>query len=409
MIHHFLSELWATLLALSPALLFGLLLAGLLHVYLPKRWIRQRLQRSNLASSARAALIGVPMPLCSCGVLPTAIALHRDGASKGATTAFLISTPQTGVDSILVSASFLGWPFALFKVVAAFVTGLFGGALVNRFEPAEEVAEQAWPIETDDSGKGGIVEALRYALFDLLASIDLWIIAGVVIAAAIATLVPDDLFAAQPWSQGLAGMLLMLAIALPLYICTTGSVPIAASLVAAGMPAGAALVFLMAGPATNIATIGALYRALGVRVLSAYLATVVIMSIAFGLGFQWLISEDIAATAHHHHTEPTLMAKLATLLLLALLLFLIVRRLLPRAAVEADASSEPDQEALTLKVSGMSCQHCVGNVRDALEALPGVTRAEPDLAAGEVHVVGSGLDRDLLAESIRSAGYQVGE
>ncbi len=127
----FLLNLWQVFLDLSPSLLLGLLLAGMLHVYLPKGLIHRGMSRPNLTSALRASLVGVPMPLCSCGVVPAALALKNEGASKGATTSFLISTPQTGVDSLLVSASFLGWPFALFKLAAAFLTGLIGGSLVN--------------------------------------------------------------------------------------------------------------------------------------------------------------------------------------------------------------------------------------------------------------------------------------
>ena len=132
MIETYFSALWTILLDLSPALLAGLLLAGVLRVYFPDGLVRAHLSQATLGSAIRAALIGVPMPLCSCGVVPTAIGLRNQGASRGATTSFLISTPQTGVDSVLVSAAFLGWPFALFKVVAAFATGVAGGWLVNR-------------------------------------------------------------------------------------------------------------------------------------------------------------------------------------------------------------------------------------------------------------------------------------
>lgn len=147
MIERYWFELWQILLELSPSLLFGLLIAGFIHVYLPAGFIHRRLHRPDMASVAKAALIGVPLPLCSCGVIPTALGLRKEGASPGATTSFMISTPQTGVDSILVSAAFLGWPFALFKLVAAFMTGLIGGALVNRLVPLQtsSSAQQSSP------------------------------------------------------------------------------------------------------------------------------------------------------------------------------------------------------------------------------------------------------------------------
>ena len=218
MFESYFHEIWQVMLDLSPSLLFGLFIAGLMHVYLPKGFVRRGLNRPDMRSAARASLIGIPLPLCSCGVIPTALGLRNEGASKGATTAFMISTPQTGVDSLLVSASFLGWPFALFKLAAAFVTGLIGGALVNRFtEPDEEGGEESG---TDDGeqGAGGMKSVLRYGLFDLLAAIDLWILAGVLVAALITTFIPTDYLAAQTWTRGIGGMLLVLAISIG-YVC----------------------------------------------------------------------------------------------------------------------------------------------------------------------------------------------
>ncbi len=261
----YLAATWQILLELSPSLLAGLFIAGLMHVYLPTGYVHRGLSSPDLRSVMRASLIGVPLPLCSCGVIPAAIGLRNEGASKGAATAFMISTPQTGVDSILVSASFLGWPFALFKLGRRSSPGWSGGALVNRLTEPDPAPAAKSPGADGSRRALGMPGVLRYALFDLLGAIDLWLIAGILVAALISVLVPPDFFAGQPWSQGLVGMLLVLAISLPLYVCTTASVPIAASLIAAGMPAGSALVFLMAGPATNVATIGAVYRTLGGR------------------------------------------------------------------------------------------------------------------------------------------------
>jgi len=409
MVSQYLNELWQVLLDLSPALLAGLLLAGVLKVFLPHGLVRTHLSRPNLGSVIRAALIGVPMPLCSCGVVPTAIGLRNQGASQGATTSFLISTPQTGVDSVLVSAAFLGWPFALFKVAAAFATGIFGGLLVNRFSrPDAEADASAEQGEDEEAAAGGRLNAvLRYAVFDLLAAIDLWLLGGILVAAAISTAVPPDYFVGAAWSQGLVGMLIVLAVALPLYVCTTGSVPIAASLIASGMPAGSALVFLMAGPATNVATIGAVYRRLGLRVLSLYLGTVVVSSIGLGLAFDFVLGDITTASLAHEHAEASWWQGASALLLIALLLFLSGRRLLRR--LRASAQSEEEDVDLTLKVGGMSCQHCVASVKRALEGFDQVDRAEPDLATGFVQVKGGLLDRAALEDAVRKAGYQVEE
>ncbi len=405
LIQDFLAALWQVLIELSPSLLLGLLIAGVMHVYLPTGFVHRGLSRSDLKSVARASLVGVPLPLCSCGVIPTALGLRNEGASKGATTAFMISTPQTGVDSILVSAAFLGWPFALFKLVAAFVTGLIGGVLVNRWirpDPQPTPVDDA--VTTQESRDRGILPVLRYAVFDLLGAIDLWILAGVVVAALLTTLVPADYFASQAWSQGALGMLVMLAISLPLYVCTTGSVPIAASLIASGLPAGSALVFLMAGPATNVATFGAVYRTLGRTVLIIYLGTVVAMSILFGLLFESLIRAPVEPLHQAHAHGTPWIGVIGALVLLGLLALLAMRRV--RGSLTSAATLDAD---LTLRVDGMSCQHCVSSVKTALEGCESVEEALPDLGSGLVRVRGHGLDATALVAVIRKAGYQADE
>lgn len=397
-----LQAIWQILVELSPSLLLGLLIAGMMHVYLPSGFIHRGLSRPDLKSVARASVVGVPLPLCSCGVIPTALGLRNEGASKGATTAFMISTPQTGVDSILVSAAFLGWPFALFKVVAAFVTGIVGGALVNRLT-APDAARQPMLPSTDERRARGFLPVLRYAVIDLLGAIDLWILAGVLLAALLTLLLPSDYFASQTWSQGLSGMLVVLAISLPLYVCTTGSVPIAASLIAAGLPAGSALVFLMAGPATNLATFGAVYRTLGLSILSIYLGTVIGMSVLFGLLFDGLVAAPaIPVTAHAHSPGLDWLGGASAVILIGLMAFLLLRRL--ETGLRADAPAE--EADLVLQVQGMSCQHCVSNVKKALEGLEAVEEAHPDLGAGLVRVRGERLDASQLVAVVEHAGYK---
>lgn len=403
----YLTQLWQVLLDLSPSLLLGLGIAGLLHVWLPPDLIHRGLSRPDLGSVTRAALIGVPLPLCSCGVIPTALGLHREGASRGATTAFMVSTPQTGVDSILVSAAFLGWPFAIFKVIAAFLTGLVAGVLVNRFEPPSRGIPTRAP-GTPGEDRGGLRAALRYAVVDLLGAIDTWLIGGVLVAALITTLTPPDFFAGQPWANGFLGMLVVLSIALPLYVCTTASVPIAASLIAAGMPAGSALVFLMAGPATNVATIGAVYRTLGARVLAIYVGTVAILSLLFGLLFDAVLAAPagVRAAAHVHGTD--WVAVVSALVLLGLLGWLAWRRRAARrAALSAPVQADSPAETL-LQVQGMSCGHCVATVKRALEALDGVDSAEPELATGLVRVRGGLRETGVLIAAVEAAGFKAG-
>ncbi|OGR04821.1 MAG: hypothetical protein A2284_02090 [Deltaproteobacteria bacterium RIFOXYA12_FULL_61_11] len=404
---------WSIMLELAPPMLLGLFLAGLLHVLLPPSLIRANLSRPGLPSILRAVLLGIPMPLCSCGVVPTAMGLRNAGASRGAAIGFLISTPQTGVDSILVSASFLGWPFALFKVFAAFVTGLLGGLLAERFggNSTQElpVSCPLPPVSSHSRGIPKLLEALRYALFDILAAIDLWLLGGVLAAAAITTLLPPQLLAGTTWATGPTGLLLVLLLSIPLYVCTTSSVPIAAALVAAGLPTGTALVFLMAGPATNIATLGIIGRVLGPRILAIYLGTVAGMSLLLGIAFDWILPRANEVQHLHqglHHSG--FLSLLSALLLLALLVYLLGLRILRRVRFPRSSSLlAPSNERLVLTVTGMSCHRCVANLRQQVGSLPGIQEVDIELTSGRVEVHGKNLDRALLEATIQRAGYQV--
>lgn len=400
-INEYIAELWLIVLELSPPLLGGLILAGLIHLFLPAGFIHRTLSRRGLGSVFKSVMVGVPMPLCSCGVVPTALGLRKEGASNGATTAFLISTPQTGVDSVLVSANFLGWPFAIFKVVTAFVTGLIGGLIAERAENPSKIAENH--PGTYETTPKTLSEFWKYTVVDLYGAIDKWIYIGVLLAALITAMTPENYFSDMSLTQGITGMLLMLLIATPLYVCATGSVPIAASLVLAGMPLGTALVFLMAGPATNVATIGAVYRTLGPRLLAVYLGTVIVMSITFALLFEAMFAEQVVVALHQHNNP--LLGQLCFVALAIISVWLYFHRIQQRK-LNLEYQQEHDM-GITLQVEGMSCQHCVANVKKSLEAVPGVTSALPNLDSGEVIIDGDQLDSGTLKQTIVDAGYTV--
>ena len=390
--------IWNVLLELAPSLLLGAALAGVMHVVLPVDFAARQLRGSG--GVLKAVAFGVPLPLCSCGVLPAGLGLKRDGASNGASVGFLISTPQTGVDSMLVSASFLGWPFALFKVVSAAVTGVVGGWMVDRVASPEEAAE----VEAEDSSK--VVRnwhSMVNQALEILRSIWGWLVIGVLISAAIKVWVPEAFWARVAEWSGLSSALAALAISLPLYVCATASVPIAAALVAGGLPAGAALVFLMAGPATNAATVGAIYRSFGARILAIYVGTLVIGSMAFGLAFDFLLGE--AAVAHHEHAAaPSWWVLTSAVLLVVLLLAFAVDD--ARRFLHARRSpSAPQEGSLALAVEGMTCNGCVQNLERVLRQESGVESAKAQLDPGKVVVRGS-ISEPRIRELIAEAGYR---
>ncbi len=395
-----LTATWDILLELAPWLLLGMAFAGLLHVLLPPDLIQRQLR--GRTGVLKAVALGVPLPLCSCGVIPAGIGLKRDGASNGSSVGFLISTPQTGVDSILVSASFLGWPFALFKVAAAFVTGIAGGWLTDAVAGDGEYDAPTSCATASD--KRGIREGLAHAM-EILGGIWRWLVIGILASAAISTWVPAGSLSTFSTLGTIGLFIAVLAVSVPLYVCATASVPIAAALVASGMPTGAALVFLMAGPATNVATIGAIYRGLGKRSLAVYLATIIGGSVAFGLAFDFLL-EAAPITAHTHHEHATWWALASAIVLLALMgyhalteLRLWVGKLRARSMTEVPRHEVP--------VSGLGCNNCVNKLTGILSEQDGVQAVEVTLEPGRAVVLGE-IEVERVREIIEEAGYTAG-
>lgn len=382
----FFSAVWTVMLELAPWLLLGALVAGLLHVLLPPGFVRRSLQ--GRAGVFKAVALGVPLPLCSCGVIPAGLGLKRDGASDGASVAFLISTPQTGVDSILVSASMLGWPFALFKVASAAVLGIIGGLLSGSGqEPSvPESKDKARP-----KWRAGVAHSV-----EMLRSIWGWLAFGVLASAAITVLVPAGSLTSLNAAGGLLAMGAVLAISVPLYVCATASVPIAAALVAGGFPPGAALVFLVAGPATNVATLGAVYGAFGKRILAIYLSTIVIGSVVLGSAFDFLL--DGSVVAGHVH-EGSLVATISAVALSGAMAFFAIE--------SAHRQLRRAPQGLVLNVEGMTCGGCAKKVERAIREVPGVSDALVSFDEKSATVSAPHDARDAVIARIEGLGYAV--
>ena len=291
---------WETLGEMAPYLLFGFFVAGVLSVVIRPETVERHLGGRGFWSLIKASAFGVPLPLCSCGVIPVSASLRRHGASRGATTAFLLSTPQTGVDSILVTLSLLGPVFAVFRPVAALVTGIFGGALVSLTERGEE-AGQPPPKCTDEccapqGPRNRLAHVFRYGFVTLPRDIGKPLVVGVVLAGVITAAVPKDIASAV--GTGIVGMAVMMVVGVPLYVCATASVPIAAALIAKGVSPGAALVFLMTGPATNAATITVIWKVMGRKTAALYLVAVVLSAFGSGALLDVLKAGHSASQAH---------------------------------------------------------------------------------------------------------------
>ena len=281
----------------APFLLAGFVLAGLIKEFIPVGAVEKSLGGNGAGSVAKAALFGVPLTLCSCSVLPTAIALRKMGASKGATSAFLISTPESGVDSISISFALLDPVMTLFRPFAAFVTAFVAGILENLFGITEDKPKE--PADNGHCGKDNCCssftpapkgkpfaekakDGLRYAFVEMMDDVAIWMVIGFVAAGAIGALIPSGAFTSIPHSDYLA-MPLMLLLGVPMYICATASTPLAAAMIMKGLSPGAALVFLLSGPATNIGSMLIIRRFMGGRSLFIYVAAIAFCSIALGV------------------------------------------------------------------------------------------------------------------------------
>lgn len=390
---------------MAPYLLLGFLIAGILHAFVPRSVYAKYLAGNNFRSVLLAALFGVPLPLCSCGVIPTAMSMRREGASTGATVSFLISTPQTGVDSIVATGSLLGLPFALLRPVAAFVTALFGGGLVTAFARRDFVAPEARATtETVRlSFLGKCRTALRYGFVDMMQDIGKWLVIGLLAAGLITIFVPDGFFAAYG-DQPLLSMLLVLALSVPMYICATGSIPIAVALMLKGLSPGAALVLLMAGPATNLAAILVIGKVLGRRALVLYLAAIVAGAIGFGLATDYLLPREwftYALPAHAGadcHAAGVVWWKAAS--------GVVFLTLLVAAFIKKYHRSKNNTNMQNIyRIKGMMCNHCKANVEKTLSLVEGVTAVRVDLTQGIAHVEGTAAPEKIIA-AIGQLGYE---
>ena len=395
----FLTNAWDVMLQLAPWLFLGAAVSGLIHVFLPSDFIQRHL--TGRGSVAKAVVLGVPLPLCSCGVIPAGLGLKKDGASDGASVGFLISTPQTGVDSILVAAAFLGWPFALFKVAAAAITGMVGGVLT------ESIGGESKPYIDGSSehshGHHSGWQAFLHHAEDLIKPIWGWLVFGIVVSAGIATWIPTDgLTQLATWGP-IVAMLVMLVISLPLYVCATASVPIAAALVAGGMPTGAALVFLMAGPATNVATIGTIQGAFGGRILLIYLGTIIAGSVGLGLAYDAMFTTTVnVGMMHSEHNAWWAVASAAALSLL-FVRYAVNDAL--RSLKQRRLAAAPASDRIVIGVEGMTCGGCVARLERELNAEEGITAASVQLNPGEAIVEGR-LSKEAVATLIEGAGFK---
>ena len=357
-ITHFFEALWQLSIAMAPYILFGLIFAGILHELVPDSIVTKHLGKDNISSVVKSTVFGIPLPVCSCGVIPLATSIKKSGASKGATLSFLISTPITGIDSIMATYGIFGWIFTLYRALTSMVIAMVAGILTNIFDKEESVVPQAktsftmqMPKEeescatgtescctnsTEENKKFSFMAAMRYAFVTLLGDIAKPLFWGLLLGALITAAIPENLAEFLKEYTWLS-YLVVIAIAVPMYVCATASLPIAAGLMLSGVSAGAAFVFLSAGPATNTVTIGVVKKMLGTKSLIVYLGSIVIGSILFGLGLDYIFdASDIdPASLIHMDEEGGIIATLSSIILWSLVLYYMMK---PYFAKKSDCS-----------------------------------------------------------------------
>lgn len=441
---------------MAPFLLLGFLLAGILHVWVPNHLYVPKISKTNFKSVLWSALFGIPLPICSCGVIPTSIALRKEGASKGASVSFLISTPATGVDSILATYSLLGGPFAILRPVAAFVTAMLGGLFTNvvtKNEPETGVAVVGETHEPhhehehcdcegdhcscsqdhdEDHSKKSFVqkvrETLEYGFVNMIGDVSKWLIIGLLLGALIAAFVPDDFFLFLH-EYPLLCMVVVLVLAMPMYTCATGSIPLALALVEKGITPGAALVLLMAGPATSIASMLVVGKAFGKRTLAAYLTSIALGALFFGFIIDTFFMDTfLASMLPHASAECHGHGALGVLDYICAGLFallIVYAKFAHKGCGGHDEHHHHEGECrcnghhheheepvvVTYRVLGMSCSHCKACVEKATLRLDGVLSAEADVASKELRMQWHGdddVDETALKNAVEEAGFEFG-
>lgn len=407
----FLTDFVKILSEMAPYLLLGFFFAGLLYAFIPKNKIERYFNGNSLKSSTLAALFGIPLPLCSCGVIPTGMAFFKNGASKGGTVSFLISTPQTGVDSILATFSLMGLPFAIIRPIAALVTGITGGLVTSVVTKNEEEKTKApEPEKEKQTVAQKLVSVFRYGFVEFIQDISKWLVIGLVLAAIISALIPNNFFEILNLPPILQ-MLLILVVSIPLYICATGSIPLAAVLILKGLSPGAAFVLLMAGPATNAATITMIGKVMGKKSLITYLSTIIAGALGFGLlidyalPLQWFTTITYQHMAHGEHITWWQIA--SGIALSALIINGYIQRYLQSKKDSSVNLNNNIMSVQTIKVEGMTCNHCKANVESNLERLDSVDKVNVNLADKTVMLEGDSIDIEKAKETINSLGYKV--
>jgi uncharacterized protein len=335
--------------AMSIYILIGLLIAGILKQLIPDDFVLKHLGRGSISSVLKATLFGIPLPVCSCSVIPLAQSLRKEGASKGAVQSFLISSPITGVDSILATFSFFGLIFTIFRVISSIIIAIIVG-LIQNFVEKDDSSFKKENISVSSCGctsscdstakkekkKFSLKSAFSYAYVTLFIDMAKPLFIGLVFGAIFTTFAPKEYTSLLFENQILTYIIIML-FSMPLYVCATASLPIAAALMTEGMSPGAAFIFLTAGPATSAITMSVVYKTLGKTSLIIYLSSIGILSFLFGFGFDLFFSDVNILQFDLHNEESSLISQIASFIMLFLIAYYLMKPLLTKKVANSDS------------------------------------------------------------------------
>jgi len=407
-INGLLVETWSLFIEMAPYLIFGFFLAGILNVFIPRNKIYQHLSNNNIKSVIKASIFGIPLPLCSCSVIPVSAHLKKEGAGKGPVVSFLVSSPTSGVDSILATYSLMGPLFAIIRPIASLFNGLIAGILTNIFDN-DKISDDKKNSNTinktnsnsDFNIKDKILKIFNYGFIELIEDIWKWLAIGILIGGIISYFIPAHLFD-DYLSNAIIAYPIMFLIAIPMYVCATGSIPIAASLLMKGLTPGAALVFLIAGPATNTATLSFIWGKFGKKTLLIYLSTIILTSVLFGviIDFIWIyFNRDLSLIHGHDEMIPYFIKVISGIVLLSFIIKAIISKIIHKIKDKNIKEIKP-----MFIVNDMTCEHCKASVTKAISKISGVKNIIVNLQTKEVEVNGEYSDSDIIS-TLEKAGY----
>ena len=408
-IQSFIEEFWSLCIETAPYLLLGMFFSGLIYIFIDSKFILKHIGSKSLSSILKSTLMGIPIPLCSCGVIPVASTIRNSGASKGSTVSFLISTPQTGIDSIFMTYGMMGPVFAIFRPFAAFISGIISGIVVNRFD---DESHNHVSKNYSNQEKVNLIERLKigfnYGFVVLPSDILVPLLQGLSVAAFISIVIPPDFIATYFSDSKYLVFILMLFISLPIYVCATASVPIAVALMAKGVSAGAVFVFLMAGPATNASSIAVVKKILGKKVMFLYLFLVATISVFFGIVFDLFLRAELPISLHHHAHDHG-QNYFSTILAISFILLMINAYFNKSRTINMTNFSENTKfnDKLSLIVKGMTCSHCKQSVENGLGNIPEVENTIVNLETGQVIIQGDKLNKDTITTTIENLGFSI--